>query len=81
MRMNRGSRRFEGPIRDRADESREIVRAAREMIKNHGKQAAGEAERRAKMLLASDQSGPAATWQVIADAVRRIEAGPGSALR
>jgi hypothetical protein len=71
----RGSRRMERPIRDRADESREIVRAAREMIKNHGKQAAEEAERRAKTLLASDQTGPAATWQVIADAVRRIEAG------
>jgi len=79
MRASRSSRRLEGPIRDRADESREIVRAAREMIKNHGKQAAGEAERRAKTLLAADQSGPAATWQVIADAVRRIEAGQGSA--
>ena len=81
MMTNRNGRRMEHPIRDRADESREIVRAAREMIKNHGKQAAGEAERRAKSLLASDQTGPAATWQVIAEAVRRIEAGQNSAPR
>jgi hypothetical protein len=81
MRAIRSIRRMEGPIRDRADESPEIVRAAREMIKNHGKHAAGEAERRAKSLLASDQSGPATTWQVIADAVRRIEAGQHSTLR
>jgi hypothetical protein len=78
MMASRGSRRMEHPIRDRADESREIVRAAREMIKNYGKQAAGEAERRAKSLLAFGQTGPAATWQIIAEAVRRIEAEPSS---
>jgi len=77
MMAARGNRRFERPIRDRADESREIIRAAREMIKNHGKLAAKEAERRASTLLASDQTGPASTWKVIADAVRRIEAGQG----
>lgn len=54
-------------------ETEDIYRAARRMIENHGGRAALEAEKRANNLLAFGEADPAANWQRIAAAIRRME--------
>lgn len=62
-------------------ESEDIYRAARRMIDNHGARAALEAEKRANNLLAFGEADPAANWQRIAAAIRRMEEAAQSSRR
>jgi hypothetical protein len=52
----------------------DILRAAREMIENHGRKAAAVAEARAANLVASQRLEVAATWRQVAAAIRRLQA-------
>lgn len=52
---------------------KDVSRAARRMMDNYGRQAAREAERRARNLLACGASDVAISWQLVAAAIRQIE--------
>lgn len=59
----------------------EIIRAARNMIDNHGARAAAVAKQRGDSLLACGRYDTAATWEQIAAAIGEIQRRAASASR
>lgn len=54
----------------------QIIRAARNMIQNHGAGAGAVAEKRARNLSAYNKLDSAATWHQIAVAIRQLASAP-----
>jgi hypothetical protein len=60
-----------------APADRDILRAARRMIEQHGERAVSHAEARAAELMRHGQRDAAAVWRRIAEAIRAIQGSVG----